>query len=100
MLGASLAFVVAGCVQFGQVDPRAARAAEVLDCYVAAVTPYLGEALDVEQLVRDAVAGRASVPQALALLGATADDLRAVDAALGACRGAPEAPLAFTDPPW
>lgn len=99
-----MTFVVAGCVQL-QEDPRAARAADVFECYVAAVTPYLGEALDVEQLVRDAVAGKASVPQALALLGATADDLRAVDAALGACRGAAVAPpvnprtLAFREPP-
>jgi hypothetical protein len=55
--------------------------------------------------VRDAVEGRASVPQALALLGASAEDLRAVDAALSACRGAPEAPpvnprtLAYREPP-
>lgn len=106
MLGASATFIVVGCVQLGQVDPRAARAAEVFECYVAAVTPYLGSVCDVEELVRDAISGRASVPRALELAGATADDLRAVDAAMGACRGAPEAPavnprtLAFTDPPW
>ncbi len=105
MLGSAATFIVVGCAQFGQEDPRAARAHDVLECYVAAITPYLGTALDVEQLVRDAVAGKASVPQALALLGATADDLRAVDAALGLCRGGIEAPpvnprtLAFREPP-
>ncbi len=93
-----------GCAG-GQIDPRAQRAAGVFECYVAAVAPYVGEALDVAELVREAVHGRASVPQALALLGASADDLRAVDAALAACRGGPVAPLAnprtlaFREPP-
>jgi hypothetical protein len=97
--------VLFGCASFGQLDPRAQRAADVFECYVAAVEPYLGGVCDVAELVRDAVEGRASVPQALALLGASAEDLRAVDAALGACRGAPEAPpvnprtLAYREPP-
>lgn len=105
LLGAASVFITVSCVRFGELDPRAQRAADVFECYVTAVEPYLGGALDVERLVRDAVEGRASVPQALALLGATADDLRAVDAALAACRGAPEAPavnprtLAFREPP-
>jgi hypothetical protein len=105
LLGAATTFIVVGCVQFGQLDPRAQRAADVFECYVAAVEPYLGGVCDVTELVRDAIEGRANVPQALALLGATADDLKAVDAALGACRGAPEAPpvnprtLAYREPP-
>lgn len=106
LLGAAFVMAVAGCGVFGgQVDPRAQRAADVFECYVAAITPYVGGVCDVEELVRDAIAGRANVPQALALLGSTADDLRSVDAALGACRGASEAPavnprtLAFREPP-
>jgi hypothetical protein len=75
-----------------QLDPRAQRAADVFECYVAAVEPYLGGVCDVAELVRDAVEGRASVPQALALLGASVDDMRAIDAAMTACRGAPETP--------
>ena len=105
LLGAGAVFLVASCVRFGDADPRAQRAVDVLECYVAAVEPYLGGALDVERLVKDAVAGRASLPQALALLRAPAADQRAVDAALGACRGGVEAPpvnprtLAFREPP-
>lgn len=94
-----------GCAG-GQLDPRAQHAADVFECYVAAVAPYLGGVCDVAELVRGAVQGRASVPQALTLLGASAEDLRAVDAALVACRGAPEASpvnpraLAFQESPW
>jgi hypothetical protein len=64
----------------------------VFECYVAAVEPHLGEVCDVVELVRDAIAGRANLPQALALVGATADDLAAVNTALVACRGAVVAP--------
>lgn len=78
-----------GCGLFSTPDPRAQRAADVFECYVAAVAPYVGGAVDTADLVREAVQGRASLPQALGLLGATVDDLRAVDAALAACRGAP-----------
>lgn len=105
LLGACVAFVVAGCVQFGQLDPKAQKAADVFECYVAAVEPYLGGVCDVAELVRDAVSGRASLPQALSLLGASAEDLRAIDAAMQLCRGATEAPpvnprtLAFREPP-
>lgn len=100
-----VAALFTGCASFVQLDPRAQRAADVFDCYVAAVEPYLGGVCDVAELVREAVSGRANVPQALTLLGASADDLRAVDAALAACRGAPEAPLvnprtlAYQEPP-
>lgn len=93
-----------GCASFGQLDPRAQRAADVFECYVAAVEPYLGGALDAAEVVQDAVQGRASLPQALALLGATADDLKAIDAAMAACRAPVAQPvnprsLAFREPP-
>jgi hypothetical protein len=102
---AGTTLLMAGCVG-GQLDPRAQRAADVFECYVAAIEPYLGGVTDVAELVRDAISGRASVPQALSLLGASADDLRAVDAALAACRGPVEAPpvnprtLASREPPF
>ena len=105
LLGASWVFLVASCVRFGGEDPRAARAEAVFECYVSAVEPYLGGAVDVAELVKDAVQGRASLPQALQLLGATQEDLVAVNAALEACRGAAKAPpvnprtLAFREPP-
>jgi hypothetical protein len=76
---------------------------------VAAIEPHLGGVCDVAELVRDAIAGRADLPKALVLVGATQDDLAAVNSALLACRGAAEtvkAPavnprtLAFRDPPW
>ena len=99
MLGATCAVMSSfSCVRFGELDPKAQRAADVFECYVAAVEPYLGGICDVADLVRDAVEGRASIPQALELLGASAEDLQEVDAALTECRGEP-APLAFREPP-
>lgn len=89
-----LAFAaLTGCVG-GQLDPRAQRALDVFDCSVAAVAPYTGEALDAVELVRDAVKGRASVPEALRMLGASAEDVNAVRKALAACLPTPQpAPL-------
>lgn len=81
-----------GCGLFSTPDPRAQRAADVFECYVAAVEPHVGGVIDAADLVRDALQGRASLPQALSLLGATADDLRAIDAAMAACRGPVVAP--------
>ncbi len=82
----ALALSLFGCASFGQFAPRAQRAGDVFECYVAAVEPYVGGALDAAELIQDAVQGRASLPQALSLLGATADDLRSIDAAMAACR--------------
>ncbi len=101
----ALLFLFFGCAG-GQLDPRAQRAVDVFECYVAAVEPYLGGVCDVSELVRDALAGRASLPQALGLLGATQDDLAAINSALVACRATPVAPpvnprtLAFREPPY
>jgi hypothetical protein len=89
-----LAFAaLTGCVG-GQLDPRAQRALDVFDCSCAAVSPYVGEAIDVAELVTDAVKGRASIPEALRMLGASADDVQAVRNALAACLPPPPpAPL-------
>lgn len=73
-----------GCAG-GQLDPRAQRALDVFECSVAAVTPYTGDALDAVELVRDAVKGRASIPDALRMLGSSAEDVNAVRKALAAC---------------
>lgn len=104
LLGAAATFIVAGCVQ--DLSPKAQRAADVFECYVAALTPYVGDACDVAELVRDAIQGRADLPRALEMLGSTPDDMRAIAAALQACRPAPEAPpvnprtLASREPPY
>ncbi len=100
---------LASCVG-GQLDPRAQRALDVFECYVAAIEPHLDGVCDVTEFVRDAIAGNADLPKALSLVGATQDDLAAVNAALTACRTPPTptvvAPpvnprtLAFRDPPW
>lgn len=82
-----------GCVG-GQLDPRAQRAIDTFECSVAAVSPYVGEAIDVSELVTDAVKGRASIPEALRMLGSSADDVQAVREALQACLPQPDpAPL-------
>lgn len=80
-----------GCVG-GQLDPRAQRALDVFECSVASVAPYTGDALDAAELVRDAVKGRTSIPDALRMLGASAEDVRAVREALAEC-------LPPSDPP-
>ena len=107
LLGAAVTFVVVGCVQFGQLDPKAQRAADVFDCYVAVIEPYVGGACDVVELVTDAVQGRADILRAISLLGATQEDLRAVLAGMNACKAPvpaadPASPgtLAFTEPPY
>lgn len=87
LLGAAATFIVVGCVQFGQLDPKAQRAADMFECYVGVVEPYLGDALEAEQLIREAIQGKANVLQAVAILGGTADDLKAISASLEACRG-------------
>lgn len=92
LISGGIVLALCGCASFGQLDPRAQRAADVFECYVAAVEPYVGGAVDAADLVRDAVQGRASLPRALSLLGATVDDLRAIDAAMAACRGPVVAP--------
>jgi hypothetical protein len=82
-----------GCVG-GRLNPKAQRAVDTFDCAVAVVSPYVGDALDVTELVTDAIKGRASIPEALRMLGATADDVQAVRGALASCVSQPDpAPL-------
>ncbi len=85
LLGTVVAF--AGCSSFGQLDPRAQRATDVFECYVASVAPYVGDACDVAELVQDAVRGRVDLLRALALLGSTRADLESVASAMNACKG-------------
>lgn len=91
LLGASL---IAGCASLGQLAPKAQQAAETLDCYVAVISPYVGDALDATELIRDAIRGRADLARALVMLGATAADIAAIDDAMTACRpgSAPASP--------
>lgn len=86
-----------GCVG-GQLDPRAQRAVDTFECAVAAVAPYTGEALDAVELVRDAVKGRASIPEALRMLGSSAGDVQAVREALAACLPRSEPPPLAPEP--
>ena len=95
LLGAVATFIVVGCVQFGQEDPKAARALRTFACYVAVIEPYVGDTVDVAEMVADAIMGRANMMGALALLGATNADLEAVAAGITACR----APDPVTAPP-
>lgn len=76
--------VLAGCAG-GQLDPRAQRAVDTFECSIAVVSPYVGDAIDAAELVTDAIKGRASIPEALRMLGSTADDVEAVKRALAAC---------------
>lgn len=91
LLAIALVASLAGCAG-GQLSPQAQRAVDTFECYVAAVTPYVGDACDVAELVRDAIQGRADLGRALQLLGNTAEDVEMVALAMKACRA--PAPLA------
>jgi hypothetical protein len=84
-----------GCAG-GQLDPKAQRAVATFDCLVDSVEPYVGDALDAAELVTDAIKGRASIPEALRMLGATADDVRAAGDAIRSCL--PQPPTAPLQP--
>ncbi len=95
LLGAAATFIVVGCVSFGQPDPKAQRAADIFRCYVAVIEPYVGDAVDVAELVQGAIKGEADLMRALSLLGATQEDLQAVLAGMNACK----APAPVVAPP-
>ena len=90
LAGLGIAVGVASCSHVGQLSPQAQRAVDTVTCYVAVITPYVGDALDVGELVRESLQGRADLPRALALLGASAEDIELVTMAMAACRGLPD----------
>lgn len=70
----------------GQLTPQAQRSVDTVQCYVAVLTPYVGDAIDVGELVSEAVQGRSDILRALTALGATREDLEAIELALASCR--------------
>lgn len=91
---AALGYGQMGCAG-GRLEPKAQRAVDTFACTVDAVQPYVGSVLDAEELVRDAIQGKADLVRVLTALGATRADLVALHAALGACfpaEGVVEAP--------
>lgn len=92
LLGAAVTFIVVGCIQ---LEPKAQRAVDTFECYVAVIEPYVGDAVDVAELVQGAIKGESDLMRALALLGATQEDLQAVLAGMNACK----APAPVVAPP-
>jgi hypothetical protein len=79
-----------GCASFGKLDPKAQRAVDVFECYVAVLEPYVGEVCDTAELVRDVVAGRADLGRTLFLLGAIPAEVDAIGDELAECRPRPQ----------
>lgn len=75
--------------------PAKSAALEVFECECAALEPALGAIFDVEELMRDAYAGKADLLRALVYSGATVEQARDVLRRLDACdprNAAPPAP--------
>lgn len=77
-------WALAGC---HDLNPKATA---VVDCRVHAVAPYVGDAYDAEELVREALAGKTNPLQVAAALGAKLEDLQALAKAWNACTPDPE----------
>lgn len=69
----------------GQLSPKAQRQIDVFECRVRALQPYVGEVLDVAEVVRDAIRGKADPGAAILGLGGTPDDVRAAAKDWHAC---------------
>lgn len=76
-------WALAGC---HDLNPKATA---VVDCRVHAVAPYVGDAYDAGELVREALAGKTNPLQVVAALGADLDTLKALAKAWNACTPTP-----------
>lgn len=99
-----IAIALTGCAG-GQLDPRAQRAIDAFECRVAALTPYIGEVVDVGEVVSEFARGRVNLTMLLATLGHTEEQINEASAAWHACDTKPVAPpgattLAFREPPY
>lgn len=90
---AALGYNLTGCSSFGQLNPKAQRAVDTFECYVATLSPYVGEVCDTADLVRDVVQGKADLARTLILLGATQAEVSDVTEKLAECRPQAQIPL-------
>jgi len=58
-----------------QQRAQSARAAAVFECEVAVLAPYVPDAVDAAELVRDVVTGKVELPLALARMGAPLEEI-------------------------
>lgn len=77
----------------GQLDPKAQRAVDRVECVVRAVEPHCGDVVEATQLVAEWFQGKADLPRALRMLGATAPELEDISVAVNACLNTPPAPV-------
>lgn len=75
-----------------QLNPKAQRAADKVQCVVDVVAPLVGDVFDAGELVREWIKGRANLGQTLQLLGATPQEIQAAAAAVAACHDQSQAP--------
>ncbi len=78
-------YAATGCAGLLSSAPSA-RVAK-FNCQVDAVQPVVGDVLDAAELVRALYSGEANLGAALAAVGATEAEVRALVAALEACEG-------------
>lgn len=83
LLSAALVLCSCSCTQ--GLTPKQQTAIDVFNCRVQVLTPYIGDALDVESLVRDAIAGKTDPATVLLGLGATVADVKQAARAWSAC---------------
>lgn len=85
--------LLCSCTQ--ALTPQQQHAADVFTCRVHALSPYVGQALDVEELVREALQGKVDPGAVLAGLGVLPETIQSAKQAWQACVPAP-APVALS----
>lgn len=73
-----------GCAG-GQLLPCSQRAVTMFECRVQALTPYVAGILDVEELIRSAIEGKADILAVLVRLGHKQADVVAAVEAWNSC---------------
>lgn len=81
-----LARCVVGC---HALTPAQQAQADLYECRVAALLPYVAPALDTSQTVRDIMLGRGSLADALCALGYVKEEAAKITAELAACEPPP-----------
>jgi len=81
-----LARCVVGC---HALTPAQQAQADLYECRVAALLPYLAPALDTSQTVRDIMLGKGSLDYALKALGYAEEQAAKIEAELAVCEPAP-----------
>lgn len=93
LVGSFSAALFCGCKVF-----QGAKSARLttFECEANALRPALGDIMDVEALLRDLYAGKASLSAVISNAKLTEDETKALLSALQACQGPPPQPTSTT----